>query len=55
MLRESHPHLPSRLDLPNQNLGGLSLHFSFFLVWWGGDVQDRVSLSITLAILELTL
>lgn len=57
-LRESHPLLPSRLEPPNQNLLGLSLHFSSFLmvvVGGGCSRQDRVSLCVTLAILELTL
>lgn len=54
-LRESHPQLPSRLKPPNQNFLGLSLHFFFFSGGGGGDVQDRVSLCVTLAILELTL
>lgn len=41
-LRESHPLLPSRLEPPNQNLLGLSLHFSSFLMVGGGaDVQDK--------------
>lgn len=35
-LRESHPLLPSRLEPPNQNLLGLSLHFSSFLMVGGG-------------------